>query len=78
MTPIQQLQNEIEPLRKNLLNHDVYQNIQTVESLNRFMEYHVFAVWDFMSLLKALQHHLTCIDIPWIPNLNNSLKKTKK
>lgn len=71
MTELQQLQNKIEPLRQNLLAHDVYQNIQTVKRLNRFMEHHVFAVWDFMSLLKALQQHLTCIDIPWIPKGNS-------
>jgi uncharacterized membrane protein YozB (DUF420 family) len=53
--------------RGKLGAHSVYQNIVDRQSMRTFMESHVFAVWDFMSLLKALQKGLTCVDVPWIP-----------
>jgi hypothetical protein len=66
-TRIATLKAAIEPLRQQLINHELYKNIGTIEDLNIFMEYHVVAVWDFMSLLKSLQRKLTCIEVPWIP-----------
>ncbi|GEQ84555.1 hypothetical protein ULMS_00630 [Patiriisocius marinistellae] len=53
--------------QNKLLNHPLYTLINTPKDLQIFMEHHVFAVWDFMSLLKALQSNLTCTSIPWVP-----------
>lgn len=64
---ILQLKARIEPFRKEIINHKVYNEICDLDDLKIFMKYHVFAVWDFMSLLKSLQNSLTCTQIPWFP-----------
>src|SRR5258708_20796857 len=61
------LKEALAPVRRRLIEHPGYQSIQSPEALRIFMQYHVFAVWDFMSLLKALQGKLTGISIPWVP-----------
>ena len=61
------LATRLAPLRKQMAEHPLYARIQTIEDVRIFMESHVFAVWDFMSLLKALQRALTCVEVPWIP-----------
>lgn len=64
---IAQVTREIQPLQEQLLSHSLYKEIKTPDDLLVFMEHHVFAVWDFMSLLKALQNGLTCTKTPWKP-----------
>lgn len=51
-----------------LSNHSLYQKIKSHSDLIVFMESHVFAVWDFMSLLKRLQIEITCVTLPWRPS----------
>lgn len=64
---IDKINQSIEDYRNQIINHKVYSEINEIEDLRIFMQYHVYAVWDFMSLLKALQNELTCTTIPWYP-----------
>ena len=57
----------IAPLRAKLRDHTLHSSITSLEALRIFMESHVYAVWDFMSLLKSLQRSLTCVEVPWRP-----------
>lgn len=72
---IAQIENEILPLRKELTDHRVYNQLNSINDIQTFMESHVFAVWDFMSLLKALQIKLTTVSLPWIPSKNPILSR---
>lgn len=66
-----QLKSALAPWREELLNHRLYREIDQLASLHLFMEHHVYAVWDFMSLLKALQKMMCCTTIPWLPPVNS-------
>lgn len=66
----QQILEHIKPLRQKLLHHDLYKYIESPDDLRTFTHYHVFAVWDFMSLLKVLQQKLTNVNVPWTPGGN--------
>ena len=67
MNKIDNLLSEISETRNSLLNHSIYGKLNDIKSISKFMEIHVFAVWDFMSLAKSLQKNLTCVETPWYP-----------
>jgi len=67
LTRIEKLEVRLEPFRVELLNHRIYGEIDRLEALQQFMQQHVFAVWDFMALLKALQRRICCVEVPWLP-----------
>ncbi|MFQ3341619.1 MAG: hypothetical protein ACI9TK_001284 [Flavobacteriaceae bacterium] len=51
---LEEIERELIPLSKKLQEHTVYKSIKSIEDIRLFMEQHVFAVWDFMSLLKKI------------------------
>lgn len=64
---IDQIRLSSEDLRQQIIHHPSYHAIKDLEDIRVFMEHHIYAVWDFMSLLKALQINLTSTSIPWMP-----------
>jgi hypothetical protein len=64
---VEALKDSVERARQKVIGHPLYHQLNTVDAVVTFMEHHVFAVWDFMSLLKTLQRRLTCVQVPWVP-----------
>jgi hypothetical protein len=75
VSPIERLEQVVQAERNELVQHPVYSSIHSIDDLRWFMENHVFAVWDFMSLLKTLQRALTCVTVPWRPVGSSSLRR---
>ena len=70
---IDTLKTEISIYRDQLLKHPLYENIDSILNLKKFMESHVYAVWDFMSLLKKLQQIYVPHGSPWVPHSNGNV-----
>lgn len=78
MTPLPhalRVEAALAPLRASLLDHPVYASVDSVARLRTFMADHVFAVWDFMALVKRLQRDFTCVDVLWRPPLDPLLAR---
>ena len=60
-------QTLLEQKKLQLCNHPLFVEINSIGNLRIFMQSHVFAVWDFMTLTKRLQRDLTCTQLPWLP-----------
>lgn len=74
-TSLSELKHSIKPYQDQLLQHPINQFIHTFEDLERFMQVHSFAVWDFMSLVKKLQTSFTCTTLPWKPVGNATTRR---
>lgn len=61
--------------RERLVTHRLYRTVNSAGRLRRFMEHHIFAVWDFQSLLKAMQQRLTCTSVPWLPSADPEARR---
>jgi hypothetical protein len=64
---IDRLEKQITKARRAVIEHPMYAALNSTRAIRTFQEHHVFAVWDFMSLLKSLQRNLTCVELPWVP-----------
>ena len=62
------IQRQLEEQRDGIVSHALYSDLDSLRQIQTFMEHHVFAVWDFMSLLKALQRSLGSFAVPWLPS----------
>ncbi|MFO7543058.1 MAG: DUF3050 domain-containing protein [Thiobacillus sp.] len=65
----------IEALRVRLEAHPIYAAVTTLDDLRVFMQHHVYSVWDFMSLIKYLQHEVAPARWPWTPTGDASVQR---
>ena len=64
---VQKLKKKLKEKENILYNHNIYSKTNNLEQLQIFMENHIYAVWDFMLLVKYLQRKLTSVELIWKP-----------
>ena len=62
------LRSALSELRQRLCAHAMLTDVLNLEELRVLMEHHVFAVWDYMSLLRAVQRNVVGCALPWRPS----------
>ncbi|MEE2925554.1 MAG: DUF3050 domain-containing protein [bacterium] len=67
--------HEVKELMQQVQEHPVFSALDDKHALSVFMRHHVFAVWDFMSLVKSVQSFVAPCTIPWVPSTENSVVK---
>lgn len=67
MSVADRISTDLPALREALAAHPCYGMLQSVADLRRFMECHVYSVWDFMSLVKSMQALIAPAVTPWLP-----------
>ena len=65
----------IQRLRDRLDAHPIYAALTSLNDLRVFMQHHVYSVWDFMSLIKYLQHQIAPARWPWVPHGDASVQR---
>lgn len=69
------LEKSLEATRAEIMTHRLYERISNEKQICIFMEYHIFSVWDFQSLIKSLQKQLTCVSTPWFPTKDTEARR---
>jgi hypothetical protein len=62
-------------LQARLEKHPIYAAVASIEDLRVFMQHHVHSVWDFMSLIKYLQHAVAPARWPWTPGADATIQR---
>jgi hypothetical protein len=61
------LAKRVDELGAQVCDHRVFDSLTSIRAVRVFMEHHVWAVWDFMSLLKSIQAEVAPVSLPWKP-----------